>query len=286
MSLLRTALLVTAAVLLMCGAAAAGYLVGTRSVPDKHDALVAQQHAKRVAIERQSRQALGGGKRSGLEQGREAGRRAAMRAGRVRGLRAGTIAATRATSTRTVRAPIQPATRGPALSGTGGVLVVGDSLEVLTSPYLKKYLPGVHLTINAVGGYNSLQIYDLFRESYDPSQSVVVFDAGTNDNPSYPEILAGRLQAVADIVGHRCMVVPTIHGLNVGGVNSDGKNRVVARFAASRPGTVTPDWAGFVATHPELMQPDNLHPGLEGADRRAALIAEGVRQCALSGFGL
>ena len=79
-------------------------------------------------------------------------------------------------------------------SGNGGVLVVGDSLEELTSPYLKQYLPGVPLTVNAVGGYNSFQIFDLFEESYDPSQSVIVFDAGTNDNPAYPEILAGNLQ--------------------------------------------------------------------------------------------
>jgi len=123
---------------------------------------------------------------------------------------------------------------------SGGVLVVGDSLEELTSPYLSKFLPGVPLTIDAVGGYNSFQIYDLFERSYDPSQRVVVFDAGTNDNPSYPEILAGNLAKVAATVGDRFMVVPTIHGLHPGGVDDSGKNRVVAEFAASRPGTQTP----------------------------------------------
>src|SRR3954453_8479760 len=165
-------------------------------------------------------------------------------------------------------------------SGSGGALVVGDSLEVLTSPYLKRYLPGIPLTVNAVGGYNSFQIFDLFQHSYQPSQSVIVFDSGTNDDPAYPQILAGRLEAVARIIGpDRCMVVPTIHGLSVNGVNSDGKNRVVRQFAASRPGTQTPDWAGFVATHPSLMQPDHLHPNPVGADARAQLIAEGVRQC-------
>ncbi|HEU5063550.1 MAG TPA: hypothetical protein VFT79_10435 [Solirubrobacterales bacterium] len=159
------------------------------------------------------------------------------------------------------------------------VLVVGDSLEELTSPYLSRYLPGVRLTINAVGGYNSYQIFDLFQESYDPSVDVVVFDAGTNDNPSYPEILAGNLQKVAETVGDRCMVVPTIHGLHPGGVDDSGKNRVVAEFAASRPGTQVPDWQRAVFTHPELMQADNLHPIEEGADYRAQLIAQGVEGC-------
>lgn len=164
-------------------------------------------------------------------------------------------------------------------SGGGGALVVGDSLEVLTIPYLKQYLPGVPLTTNAVGGYNSYQIFDLFQESYDPSQSVIVFDAGTNDNPAYPQILAGNLAKVAAEVGDRCVVVPTIHGLTVNGIGNDGKNRVVEEFAASRLGTQTPDWAGAVATHPELMQSDDLHPIPAGADLRARLIARGIKGC-------
>jgi lysophospholipase L1-like esterase len=163
--------------------------------------------------------------------------------------------------------------------GNGGVLVVGDSLEVLTSPYLRRYLPGIPLTVNAEGGYNSYQLFDLFQESYDPSQSVIVFDAGTNDNPSYPQILAGNLDKVAAMIGSRCMVVPTIHGLTVNGVNSDGKNQVVHEFAASRPGTKVPDWARVATTHPELMQADDLHPTAEGADERARIIAAAVRAC-------
>jgi hypothetical protein len=164
-------------------------------------------------------------------------------------------------------------------SGSGGVLVVGDSLEELTSPYLKQYLPGVPLTVNAIGGYNSFQIFDLFQESYEPSQSVIVFDAGTNDNPAYPEILAGNLSKVAETIGDRCMVVPTIHGFTVDGIDNTGKNRVVAEFAASRPGTQVPDWATAEETHPELMQADDLHPIAAGADLRAQLIAKGIKAC-------
>jgi hypothetical protein len=175
-----------------------------------------------------------------------------------------------------VLAVIAPAAGARA---TPRVLVVGDSLQELTSPYLSRYLPGVELTINAVGGYNSFQVFDLFQESFEPSYSVIVFDGGTNDNPEYPEILAGNLAEVAEIAGDRCMVVPTVHGFTVNGVDNTGKNRVVAEFAASRPGTQVPDWAGTVATHPELMQADNLHPIEEGADYRAQLIAQGVEGC-------
>jgi hypothetical protein len=166
-----------------------------------------------------------------------------------------------------------------AAAGSGRVLVVGDSLEELTSPYLQHFLPGVPITVNAVGGSNSYQIVDLFQESYEPSDSVIVFDAGTNDDPEYPQILAENLQKVAQTVGNRCMVVPTIHGFTVNGVDNAGKNRVVAEFAASRPGTQTPDWAGFVHTHPQLMQSDNLHPIEAGAQARAELIAAGISRC-------
>ena len=159
------------------------------------------------------------------------------------------------------------------------MLVVGDSLEELTSPYLQRYLPDVELTVNAVGGSNSYQIDDLFEESYDPSQSVIVFDGGTNDNPAYPQILAGNLQKVTEVIGDRCMVVPTIHGYTVNGIDNTGKNRVVHEFAASRPGTQTPDWAGTVTANPELLQSDNLHPTPEGADLRARLIARGILSC-------
>jgi len=167
----------------------------------------------------------------------------------------------------------------------GDVLVVGDSLQELTSPHLAQYLPpGTELTVHVGGGYNSFQVYDLFAESYDPSQSVIVFDGGTNDNPEYPEILAGNLAKVAETVGDRCLVVPTIHGFTVNGVNNDGKNRVVSEFAASRPGTQVPDWASFEAAHPELMQSDDLHPTEEGAEARAELIAQGILGC-LNGAG-
>jgi hypothetical protein len=168
----------------------------------------------------------------------------------------------------------------PAARAEPHVLVVGDSLEELTSPFLPHFLPGVKLTVNAVGGSNSFEIFDLFQESWEPADSVVVFDAGTNDDPEYPQILEGNLHKVAEIVGPgTCMVVPTIHGYTVNGVDNAGKNRVVREFAATRPGTQTPDWASAVHQHPELMQSDGLHPIEAGAQLRAELIAGGILGC-------
>lgn len=168
----------------------------------------------------------------------------------------------------------------PSAAGAAGVLVVGDSLAELSSPYLEDLVgPEVELTVNAVGGSNSYEILDLFEESYDPSQSVIVFDAGTNDNPNYPSIMEENLAAVASQVGDRCIVVPTVHGYTVEGTDNHGKNAVIHRFAASRPGTQVPDWATIANTRPDLMQSDGLHPVEAGSQYRAQLIAEGIRGC-------
>ncbi len=169
----------------------------------------------------------------------------------------------------------------PAAQGAprGSALVVGDSLEELSSPYLSRYLPGVELTVNAVGGSNTFEILALFEESYDPSQRVIVFDGGTNDNPNYPQILEENLAKVAATVGDRCMVVPTVHGYTVEGTGNEGKNSVVRRFAAARPGTQVPEWAGLVHERPELMQSDGLHPIEAGSEARAELIAQGILGC-------
>jgi hypothetical protein len=171
-----------------------------------------------------------------------------------------------------VAAPAQAAPRAK-------VLVVGDSLEELTGPHLSEFLPGVEVTVNAVGGTNTFEILDLFEESYEPVYSVVVFDGGTNDNPNYPQILEENLAKVAAQVGDTCMVVPTIHGYTVEGADNHGKNSVVHRFAASRPGTETPDYASMVNHDPGLLEPDNLHPNPEGSVRRAELIAQGILGC-------
>lgn len=178
-----------------------------------------------------------------------------------------------------VLAALAIAAPGAQAAPRGSVLVVGDSLGELSSPYLSRYLPGVELTVNAVGGSNTFEILDLFEASYDPSQQVIVFDGGTNDNPNYPQILEENLAKVAATVGDRCMVVPTVHGYTVEGTGNEGKNSVVRRLAASRPGTQVPDWAGFVHEHPELMQSDGLHPIEAGSEARAELIAQGILGC-------
>ena len=278
---------ILAAVIAIAAGAAAGHLLGASGRPDAETARALERAVAGATYPRAYAAAFAERWREGFLDGAAdgviAGERAGRRAAEAELARRADTAAERAE--RVTEAEPLPPLPTAAPPETGRVLVVGDSLEVLTSPYLQRYLPGVDLEIKAHGGFSSPMLYDVFERAYDPSFDVVVFDAGTNDSPLYPQILAGRLQAVADVVGDRCLVVPTIHSYVVDGIGDEGKNRVVRAFAASRPGTQTPDWQAAVAAHPEAMQPDNLHPNAEGADLRARLIAEGVQACLALGEG-
>ena len=276
---LRRAGMAMALLLLAAGAFVGAYLYAAAGAPDEADAQQARSEAALGPYEVAQLGAYADGLRYGLERGLSEGATDGEQQGRADGGAAVDSVLAKRDLRKSDDQP-QLARTGPTrLDGSGQVLVVGDSLEVLTSPYLKRYLPGIPLTVNAEGGYNSIQIFGLFQESFDPAQSVIVFDAGTNDNPAYPEILAGNLDKVAATVGDRCLVVPTIHGFTVDGVDNTGKNRVVRSFAANHPTAQVPDWARAVEMHPELMQSDDLHPIPEGADLRARMIARGVKAC-------
>jgi lysophospholipase L1-like esterase len=159
------------------------------------------------------------------------------------------------------------------------VLVVGDSLEVGSGPYLRRLLPGAR--VDAVKGRTSGQGVQVLGARLDPSVSVVVFPLGTNDSPSNPAGLAASFAAVRQLAGDRCVVVATIarRGVPVGGLN-----RVVAEFAESARAQVA-DWQTVVRSLPELLVSDGVHATGEGYGVRAGLLAEAVQACGTGGGG-
>jgi hypothetical protein len=170
------------------------------------------------------------------------------------------------------------ATAPPAL-GAGRVLVVADSLEVGTGPHLRKELSGRSVQVDARIGRPSGEGVAVLRSRLRPSDAVVVFDLGVNDDPSQPGRLAGDLQAARSLAGDRCLVVATVSGPPVNGVPVSGLNRVIRRFAAEMPGEQLVDWQAAVAENPGILNRDRLHPGPDGYALRARLVAEGVEAC-------
>ncbi len=178
-------------------------------------------------------------------------------------------------------AVIAPSGAAQAPSVGGSVLVIGDSLGVGTEPYLRQELPGTTIVDDSVGGRPSPGGLDALRADISPDDAVIVFAMGTNDNPAYPEIMAGNLDAVAQIAADRCIVVPTIARPPVNGVSAAGVNRVIKRFAASRLNVEVVDWHAAVTAQPQLLI-DGIHATPDGYALRASMLAQAIDTCLIS----
>ena len=158
------------------------------------------------------------------------------------------------------------------------MLVVGDSLEVGTEPYLRQELPGAELTVDALKGRPSSAGVDVLAGALQPQHEIVVFDLGTNDDPGNPEGLAASLQAAREIAGDRCMVVATINRPPLNGVTDAGLNGAISTFAAG-PDVEVADWRS-AANGAGILQPDGVHGTPQGYALRGKLVADAILSCA------
>jgi hypothetical protein len=160
------------------------------------------------------------------------------------------------------------------------VLVIGDSLEVGSGPYLRSALPGVPLDLDAEKGRTSSEGTKVLAERLGARHGVVVFPLGTNDSLSNPGVLAANLATVGQLAGDRCIVVATIARPPLRGVSAEGLNRVVEQFAG-HTGAQVADWRSVVRSIPSLLGRDRVHATGEGYGLRATLVAEAVQNCLL-----
>jgi lysophospholipase L1-like esterase len=165
----------------------------------------------------------------------------------------------------------------------GGVLVVGDSLEVGTEPHLRRELPGVDIAFDHRNGRPSGEGVGVLRARLRSSHRVVVFDLGTNDLPSQPQALGASLKAARELAGDRCIVVATINRPPLGGVDVSGLNRVVRRFASETPSAEVVDWRAAAMRSASLLAPDGIHANPQGYAARGRLVADAVKACLESG---
>jgi hypothetical protein len=166
-----------------------------------------------------------------------------------------------------------------AAGQSGGVLVVGDSLEVGTGPHLRRELAPTPVTIDAKTSRPSSVGLEVLARKLRGGHRVVVFDLGVNDDPSQPGLLARNLEAVRERVGDRCLVVSSLSRPPLNGVTIDGMNRVIRDFASATPEAKLFDWRDATESDPGLLGPDRLHPGGAGYAARARMLAEVIGSC-------
>jgi lysophospholipase L1-like esterase len=175
----------------------------------------------------------------------------------------------------------------PASAQDGGrsVLVIGDSLQVGTGPYLEQALGALPVESDDRQSRRSAEGLEALRARLRPEHTVVVFDLGTNDDPSNPDALYASLQAARAAIGDRCLVVATVLRPPYNGFTVDGMNAALERFALDNPGVQLVDWYGVATSTPGILYEDGVHARPEGYALRGRLIADAVRSCGGGGGG-
>ena len=149
-----------------------------------------------------------------------------------------------------------------AAQGAGGsALVVGDSLEVGSAPYLRGALAGVPLELDAKRSRSSSEGLRVLAAKLGPEHEVVVFPLGTNDFSA--STFASNLAAARELAGQRCMVVATIARPNLRGSSTADLNRVVEQFAGTGNAQVA-DWRSAALSTPGVLGRDRIHASAPG----------------------
>jgi lysophospholipase L1-like esterase len=167
--------------------------------------------------------------------------------------------------------------------GGGEVLAVGDSIQYYMKEELERELglKRIVLTHRAARGANSNKIYRFLKVSYRPHvHSVIIFDAGTNDDPRNPRELKNNLSRVAKLIGpDKCLITPTVNSLRKGNFRpAANKNKVIKDFAKKRNNVFAPNWSQFSLKNPQFMR-DRLHPNTVGDVVRARMLTRSVVRC-------
>ena len=163
-----------------------------------------------------------------------------------------------------------------AADDTGGLTLVGDSLNVGTDPWLREELPRWDIDAHDQVGRTTAEGIEVLRERGAALAPVVVVSLGTNDLDGTEADFRELVEQAVEIVGpDRCLVWATV----ARGGERSGFNEVL-RDAASAHGNIRlVEWASLVAENPELLEFDSVHGTPDGYARRAAETARTVRTC-------
>ena len=172
-----------------------------------------------------------------------------------------------------------------AQAAAQSVLVVGDSLQVGTGPYLEQELRAASVEIDSRQSRGSADGLAALRGRLRGDHTVVVFDLGTNDDPTNPGALVSTMNSARQAAGDRCLVVATILRPPYNGVSVDGMNAAIERFALANQGVQLVDWHGVATSTPGILYDDGVHARPEGYALRGRLLAQAVRGCGGAGGG-
>lgn len=176
--------------------------------------------------------------------------------------------------------PAAPKIRTPMPYPAGDeVIAIGDSLVVTSADGLSDRFPG--MTFDAVSN----------RQWPDGAAAVaagitdgsipraVILHLGTNAGVSDPALVS----AVLDSLGpDRMIVLVNLYGASPWVPSA---NKALADAVKGRPNAIIADWNTAISKRPDLLQPDQIHPGILGAHLYADTIKGAFHELAVRSGG-
>ena len=134
----------------------------------------------------------------------------------------------------------------------------GDSMMYVAAPGLTEAFP--EMSIDAVSNRQWPDVQQAVESAIEDGsiRDVVIIAAGTNAGVRDPEIVRDTLD---EIGAERQVVLVNIYGSSSWVPES---NENLDAIAADYPNVVVADWNGAATEHPDQLQPDNIHPDMEG----------------------
>ncbi|UFU03872.1 acyltransferase [Ruania suaedae] len=148
----------------------------------------------------------------------------------------------------------------------------GDSMMYVAAPGLTAAFPDMSIDAESNRQWPAVaQAVQRAVETGDVGATVVIA-AGTNAGVRD----AGLVRETLDVLGpDRQVVLVNIYGTSFWVEES---NDTLAAIAADYPNVVVADWYTAAVEHPEDLQPDGVHPDMEGMHRYAAVVQEALEQ--------
>jgi hypothetical protein len=160
------------------------------------------------------------------------------------------------------------------------LLVNGDSLAVGTAPYIPRELRRWRVTQSTAISRHAPEGASVLRAYGRGLPRVIHVSLGTNDDPRNLSGFRAAIRAVMAAAGpRRCVVWANIVRPAVGGGNSTGGKKGVARESRPRENLRVVNWARMVRRNPHWLAGDGVHVSADGYQERARNIARSVRRC-------
>ncbi|HSN06347.1 MAG TPA: GDSL-type esterase/lipase family protein [Candidatus Angelobacter sp.] len=165
----------------------------------------------------------------------------------------------------------------PPLPPAQPTLVLGDSLGLVVYPWLADLLPDRYVSYEAVVG-RSTPATETRLGLLNAVPPVVIVSSGTNDPVA--NVFEESARRILDRLGPaRCVVWVDVVRPDRIGDSQTAMNAALDRAASGRPNVRVLRWSEMVASHPEWMSGDGIHPNEAGAQARAQAFADAARGC-------